>query len=559
MIRQIKFFFLLIFPIVVNAQNDSLLKIMEKELSREFEILSEEDLPAYYIHYKVLENQNAIISANLGSLVQSDSVFFRNAVVSVRVGDYKLDNTRQLDSYGFYNGFNQVQMIPIDNNELAIKQIFWKMTHNAYQTASEKFKNVKSLVEEEKEEEKIDDFSKEKPVQFIDEPLNYSEKIIDKEEWEQKLKRLSKLFLKENILHGEVSINVNRNRNYFVSTEKSKIIENKKSVYLSLNATIRSDDDDVVPLHKTYYAEDLGQIPAYEVLEKDIKEMISNLEKLASAPLAEPYSGPAMLSSSVSGVFFHEIFGHRIEGHRLKSDMDGQTFKDKVDQKILNKSISVVLDPTIKELDGNPLNGHYLYDDQGVKSQRVNIVQNGILKTFLMSRTPIDGILNSNGHGRGQIGSSPVARQSNLIVSTESAVELKKMKKMLLKECKKQKKEYGYHFIQVQGGFTNTDRFNTNAFNIDPTIVYRVYVDGRPDELVRGVDLIGTPLAMFAEIISLSDERDTFIGFCGAESGSVPVSATAPALLVRRIETQKKPVSKLDEKPILSDPSLKNE
>ena len=73
-----------------------------------------------------------------------------------------------------------------------------------------------------------------------------------------------------------------------------------------------------------------------------------------------------------------------------------------------------------------------------------------------------------------------------------------------------------------------------------PNVVYRVYTDGRPPELVRGVDLIGTPLAAFGKIVAASDTVDVFNGMCGAESGSVPVSASSPSLLVSEVEVQKK-------------------
>jgi TldD protein len=247
------------------------------------------------------------------------------------------------------------------------------------------------------------------------------------------------------------------------------------------------------------------------------------------------------LHAQSAGVFFHEIFGHRVEGHRLRSEFDGQTFKEKINEQVLPKSLDVIFDPTLAKYDGKQLNGFYQYDDEGVRGQRVKAVEKGILKNFLMSRSPLENFATSNGHGRSSIGMSAVSRQSNLIVENSKPLSMDELRKMLIKECIKQGKKYGYFFKDVMGGFTTTDRYNPNAFNIFPTEVYRVYVDGKPDELVRGVDLIGTPLSMFAEITAAGDTKDVFIGFCGAESGSVPVSAVAPSLFVRRIETQKKP------------------
>jgi TldD protein len=171
-----------------------------------------------------------------------------------------------------------------------------------------------------------------------------------------------------------------------------------------------------------------------------------------------------------------------------------------------------------------------------------------------MSRTPIKGINGSIGHGRGDTQSKSVSRQSNLIIENDNPVPLQSLRKMLLEECKKQGKTYGYLFKDVTGGFTFTRRRTPNAFNIFPTEVYRIYVDGRPDELVRGVDLIGTPLVMFSEIQAADDSHETFTGFCGAESGYVPVTATSPCLFVRQIETQKKTTKQI-EKSIIQMPS----
>ena len=133
-----------------------------------------------------------------------------------------------------------------------------------------------------------------------------------------------------------------------------------------------------------------------------------------------------------------------------------------------------------------------------------------------------------------------------MFVETSDPVSKAELRKMLVKECKKQKKEYGYLFESVIGGFTNTNRFAPNSFNIFPTEVYRIYADGRPDQLVRGVNLIGTPLSMFAQIEAAGDDKDLFTGICGAESGGVPVSTVAPMIFVNRIETQKKMKMNMD-------------
>jgi predicted Zn-dependent protease len=205
-------------------------------------------------------------------------------------------------------------------------------------------------------------------------------------------------------------------------------------------------------------------------------------------------------------------------------------------------------------MDGVDLNGWYDYDDEGVKARPVTAVDGGVLKTFLMSRSPIKGFDHSNGHGRRQPGYEVVSRQSNLIVQSSRAVAEAKLRQLLLDEVGRQNKPYGLYFRDITGGFTTTQRAGLQAFKVIPVIVYRVYADGRPDELVRGADIVGTPLASFSKILATGDRAEVFNGYCGAESGTVPVSAVSPSILVSEIEIEKKAKSN-DRPPLLPAPA----
>jgi TldD protein len=286
--------------------------------------------------------------------------------------------------------------------------------------------------------------------------------------------------------------------------------------------------------------------------------MARDLEHLRAAPVAEPFVGPAILSGRASGVFFHEILGHRIEGHRQKDEAEGQTFAKKLGEPILPPFLSVVFDPTLKKLDAAELNGWYDYDDEGVKARRVAVVEQGILKSFLMTRSPVAAVARSNGHARRQPGLEVVARQSNLLVESSRRVPDEELRRLLVAEVRKQNKPYGLYFHDIQGGFTTTGRAGLQAFKVIPLVVYRVYADGRPDELIRGVDVVGTPLSAFAKILATSDHTEVFNGYCGAESGSVPVSAISPAILVSEMEIEKQRKAQ-DRPPLLPPPEeLKN-
>jgi predicted Zn-dependent protease len=216
--------------------------------------------------------------------------------------------------------------------------------------------------------------------------------------------------------------------------------------------------------------------------------------------------------------------------------------------------MSVVFDPTAKTRAGVELMGHYQYDDEGVQARRVSVVDKGLLQTFLMGRAPLRTLGRSNGHGRAEAGLVPVSRQSNLMVESSRTVTSAALVTMLKEEARRQGKPFGLLFDNIEGGFTTTGRTNPNAFNVMPNLVYRIYTDDRAPELVRGVDLIGTPLAAFSKFIAASNKIGVFNGMCGAESGSVPVSASSPELLVSEVEVQKKAQSQ-ETLPILPSPS----
>jgi TldD protein len=302
-------------------------------------------------------------------------------------------------------------------------------------------------------------------------------------------------------------------------------------------------------------AADPAHLPAPAVIEQRVNGVASQMDALLKAPPAEPIVAPAILSGRASAVFFHEIFGHRIEGHRQKDESEGQTFTKMIGQKVLPDFVSVSFDPTRHTYDGKELIGYYPYDDEGVKARPVTVVDHGILKTFLLSRSPVKGFAHSNGHGRRQPGYEVVSRQSNLIVESSKQVSDAELRQQLIAEVKRQNKPYGLYFEEVSSGYTTTSRAGLQAFTVVPLIVYRVYPDGRPDELIRGVDIVGTPLASFQKILATSNRAEVFNGYCGAESGSIPVSAISPAILVSEIEVQRKPNSQ-QRLPILPRPEV---
>jgi predicted Zn-dependent protease len=359
------------------------------------------------------------------------------------------------------------------------------------------------------------------------------------------------------VYYANVVLQVQNAKERKVTSEGTAIITPSASTRLVMEAQTRADDGMDLLRVETFQAPSAKELPDEKELTAKAEKMAVDLDALRKAPVAEPYAGPALLSGRAAAVFFHEVLGHRLEGHRQRDEDEGQTFTKKVGQEVLPKFLSIVDDPTKREMAGMKLAGTYEFDNEGVPAQRVELITDGVLKSFLTSRMPIKGFDHSNGHGRDQPGLMPTGRQGNLIVSSSQTVPEKEMRQKLIDEIKKQNKPYGLYFDDIQGGFTLTTRSLPQAFQVLPVVVYKVFPDGRPDELVRGVDIVGTPLAALTRIVTTSDEQHVFNGVCGAESGSVPVSAVAPAMLFSEMEVQKR-AHEHDRPPILPPPGFEN-
>ena len=328
---------------------------------------------------------------------------------------------------------------------------------------------------------------------------------------------------------------------YFASSEGSRVVTPHMQARIVAIAVTRADDGMDLFREQTFEAETVDGLPAQAELEAAMRELGKSLEALRKAPVTEPFDGPAILSGRAAAVFFHEVLGHRLEGQRQRGDEEGQTFTKDVGKPVLPSFLSVADDPTLTKFGNTWLSGSYEYDDEGEKAQRVELIDDGVLKTFLMSRLPIASFSSSNGHGRAETGHVPTGRQGNLIVTSTKSVPETELRKELIEEAKKQGKPYGLYFEDISSGFAVTTRSSPQAFQVIPLVVWRVYVDGRPDELVRGVSIVGTPLAALKRIVATGDKSEVFNGECGAESGTVPVSAVAPAMLVSEMETQRQP------------------
>ncbi len=540
---------------VPSASKSVVMTALQEELQRAQKILKQKgDPPPYLISYQVTDMQQIAIAAQYGALQNNDKGRVRLLDVDVRVGDYQLDNTHRTSGGGGGYGGGGAMPISSEDDLDAIKSSLWMVTDQKYKSAQERLIQIKAnQAVKVEEEDKSADLSRETPQIAVTPTPSLGK--VDQAAWEKNLKDWSALFNKyPEILSSNVTFNADATTKYLVNSEGTAIQHGGTRARLAIYARTKAEDGMELYRYEAFDAFTPDKLPGDEVIVGAIEKMAKDLLALRKAPVIEPFTGPAILSGRASGVFFHEIFGHRIEGHRQKEEDSGQTFTKQVNKAILPDFISVYDDPTLKQVTGIDLNGHYQFDDEGVKAQRVPVVENGILKNFLMSRSPIKGFSSSNGHGRKQPGQRAVGRQGNLVVEVSKTVSEAKLRELLIAECKKQDKPYGLIFQDISGGFTTTGRSAPQAFQVTPVMVYRVYADGRPDELVRGVDLIGTPLTSFSKIVAASDTTEVFNGVCGAESGWVPVSAISPSILTTQIEVQKKPKSN-ERLPILPPPS----
>jgi len=544
-------------PPAGDAKPAALLDEMASELARSFDALTKHADPPYFASYEVTEGRHVSVSASFGALEQSSDTRHRNLDVDVRVGSYKLDNTHGVRGrMRFFAHDDTVStLLPLDDDPYALRSAMWLATDQAYKHAAEELQKVQANAKVKAElEDKSDDFSRGPPAVYVEAPARFE---VDRAAWEKRLRALSAQFkTAAGIETATVALQVSAETRYYASTDGTRYQIASTHGRVMISATTTADDGMALHRFEAIDVRSPDDLPTDAQIAAKIATVASDLIALRKAPVAEPYLGPAILDGKAASVFFHEVFGHRIEGHRQKNESEGQTFATKIGQSIMPEFITVYDDPTIAKLNGRDLNGFYRFDDEGIAAHRASLVEHGVLKTFLLSRAPARGFTASNGHGRRSEHFSVVARQANLVVAPSRTVDRATLKQMLLDQVRQQGKPYGLVFRELDGGFTMTQRFEPQSFKLLPIMVYRVYPDGR-EELVRGADLEGTPLRALADIVAASDDVDVFNGYCGAESGMVPVSSTSPSLLVAHVEVAKKPKA-ADKPPILPAPPWKD-
>ncbi|PYT99498.1 MAG: peptidase U62 [Acidobacteria bacterium] len=537
----------------IPAKRSPLLASLQAELDRSMKVLSAQDIPAYYLGYTVTDTQRVDVSGSNGALLNSNETRNRWLEVSVRTGSHQLDDTHKVGERQMLSGSPGVS-VPVDDDAEILRRAAWLETDKQYRAAEEALIKIKTgkEVKVETVEGNAPDFSREQPHVYIGPQVSIA---VDRAPWEAKVRAYTKVFRDSAAIINSIVTFSAQAQNVLQATSEGTQLQYGQIRY-RLELFIQGKAPDGMDIDRYYNFDWVNpkEAPDDKAVYAEEAALRKELEGLVAAPINDPTVGPALLTGRAAAVFFHEVFGHRAEGHRQKDVTEGQTFSKKVDEKILPDFLSIADDATMKKLGGEDLLGYYPFDDEGVPAQRVTLVDRGVLKNFEMSRSPLVDFPSSNGHGRRQLGFTPVSRQGNLIVQSSKTMSNAKLRTKLIDLIKEQGKVYGLLIDDIAGGFTFTGRGQPQAFQVQPLVVYRVFADGRPDELVRGVDIVGTPLAALTKIVATGDTPEVFNGYCGAESGSVPVAAASPAILISELEVQKKE-SSTDRPPILPPPA----
>jgi predicted Zn-dependent protease len=537
-----------------SKEEDFILGAMTEEMARSKENLKLEGYdPPFFISYSVRTTEREYISAKASAIFASNRSVNTTVDVDVRVGSYELDSSEDKDiPFGSWQRFFPGNAGPIEDSVFALRRVLWLLTDYNYKRALVSFMKVKGQKVNDPRERKRGSLTREEPVVLseVKPPFKF-----DRKQWEDIARAVSGVLSEYDfIFDGGVEVSAMRLGRYFVNSEGTRVRTVDDYFMVMMNAVTRASDGELLQDEVSYQTRTALQLPLEEELLRQARNLANRLRELRNAKVIDPITCPVLLSAEASGVFFHETVGHRLEGQRQENEEEGRTFTGYLGAKILPDFIDIYDDPTLAAWDSIPLNGHYRVDDEGVPARKVELVVGGVLRGFLMSRKPVEGFDKSNGHGRADGYQMPVGRMGNLVIVGKKPVSSERLRQLLLEEVRRQGKPFGLIIESVSGGSTNTSTYGYQAFKGIPRIAWRVDRDTGALELVRGFEIVGTPLQSISKVIATSDKYGVFNGYCGAESGSIPVSTVAPEVLFEEMEIQRSSEAK-ERPPILPPPA----
>jgi predicted Zn-dependent protease len=517
------------------AAGDGLLEALLTELDRSKAQLKIDQVQApYYIEYRVNDVDDYDAEAAFGALRESQRVHLRILRVVVRVGDYKQD------SY-FGQGMGETNILPLDNDPIALRHQIWLTTDEAYKAAGQALADKQSEMKRfSPDPNPVDDFSKEPVINAIEPTVSLK---LDEASWRKTLEDLTNLYRQyPEIQSVTASARFSSVNEYFVTSEGT-ITRNGQTTYnLQLNSSAQAEDGMRLSRNPYWTVGRAEELPSREKLLADVKQALDTVMALRKAPIVEEeYRGPVLFAPDAADDVIASLVGSNVVGRKPQPGRPNRTigaFATSYKTRVLPNFLTLIDDPTLKEFQGHTLIGSYEVDNEGVKAKTVNVIENGMLNNYLVGRQPVRDFPSSNGHGRAAPGSFPAPSLGVLLLKSAEAQPPDELKKKIVQMITDQGKPYAY-------------RVDTLGPGNSPRLLYRVYVDGH-EELVRGAVFSELDVrALRSNLIAVGNDP-----LVSNRSGGVPTTVICPSLLFDELEVKRADTSK-DKLPDYSAPPLK--
>lgn len=527
---------------LTKTQIDRIIPVLEEAVYRPLEMKVRRFPRPYYSSFLLRDVYWFNTWASSGSTFRKREDRSRDVYCDIRVGSYRHDQTSDgglFDNDEESESFQHIR-IPIDDKCLnGLKLVLWRLTEAKFREALSDYNNKETQrLSHIDENRKYSSFTKLEALRDVQ--YQASEKIDDAG-WTTFCKNASRWLstLKE-VDQNYVEFDASQESRVFVNTEGRTIVQHTQIFTVIANIRKLTGEGVFVEQDLVWNSASQKETLSMAEFKKKMKQKHKQLLQLMKARKIHSFSGPVLLNPVPAGLLFHEAIGHRLEGSRLLSSGEGQTFKGQSGKKVLNVNLSIVDNPRLQRFKGRSCTGAYRYDDEGTPAAAATLIEGGILKGFLNSRAELPLKKNEmNGHARCRQHQRPISRMGVTIVEGREAVSFKKLKGMLLEEIKKQGKPFGMIVYETAGGETDTTTYDFQAFSGVISYATLVFPDGR-EEVVRGVDFVGTPLQALNNIIAVGDDQVLDNHYCGAESGYIPVSTVCPSVLIHNLELQSK-------------------
>ncbi|RIL10314.1 MAG: hypothetical protein DCC75_04610 [Proteobacteria bacterium] len=525
-----------------RAAVQKIISILKKDAKRALRMKVEGFPRPYYCSFILRDIEWFNTWASSGATYRKRAAHTRNVYADIRVGSYRYDQTTD----GGLNDNDEEResvahvTVPIDDSDYyGLRLALWRLSEAKFREALADYNNKESArISTVDPNREFYSFVKIKPTISIQNP---KPERVDENKWTQYCKAVSKWLA--NLPHVSVNwveFDASHETKILVNTEGSVIVQSKQ--IFSLVATFRkltragSTIEQEIVLNTATQRE----LPDIAKLKRMIKRKYGQLVELVRAKKIHSFSGPVLLCPGPAGLLFHEAIGHRLEGNRLLSSGEGQTFKGQIGKRIFNVDISIRDNPRLKSYRGVKCLGSYDFDDEGTPSTNALLVEDGVLKSFLTTRAATEkrGFV-PTGHARNKKFQRPISRMGVTIVEGKDSLSMAQLRQLLLEEIYKQKRPFGMIVYETSGGETETTTYDFQAFSGEISFAVLVYPDGR-EVPVRGVNFVGTPLQAINNIIAVGDKQEVDNGYCGAESGLIPITTISPAVLLNNLELQAK-------------------